>query len=69
MEALQIMGPDIIPGTVDRGVPSPPPGASRGAMVRRPRADMRCEVWVEARTESEAVILSWTEAEGLTCVM
>ena len=51
---------------MDRGVPSPPPGARRGAMVRRPRADMRCEVWAEASTEREAVILSWTETEGLT---
>ena len=53
------MGADIIPGTVDSGVPSPPPGARRGAMVRRPRADMRCEVWAEDRTEREPVILSW----------
>ena len=53
------MEADIIPGTVDSGVPSPPPGARRGAMVSRPRADMRCEVWAEDRTEREPVILSW----------
>ena len=48
--------------TVERGVPSVcPPGCTRGARGRRPRAETRCWVWCRDTTAREAVIRSCSE--------